>query len=222
MFKSEGAFRHHFLRGYDSRVTKYQYGHCQRCEGVYQSVGVDNQLRGLGSSTRRHPTLDEILTRNRLDEKARRVFRFSRKRCKCDEEGDTAIQIDTVHSEEYKERQQHYSQPDIPSDGWYKDPSGIRQFRFWDGRQWTGHVTHKNKTFSEPMVVPNGWMRLLPGDQPLPKQNRASIKRPVPGVKKKDANITEQLLQLSELHKTGVLSSSQFEAAKNKLLGLDE
>lgn len=28
-----------------------------------------------------------------------------------------------------------------PPAGWYKDPTGLPQFRFWNGRAWTNQVT---------------------------------------------------------------------------------
>lgn len=37
-----------------------------------------------------------------------------------------------------------------PAPDWYPDPSGKHQFRYWDGQQWTGHVSSDGQTAWDP------------------------------------------------------------------------
>jgi hypothetical protein len=42
-----------------------------------------------------------------------------------------------------------------PAAGWYTDPFGRYELRYWDGRAWTGHVSTKGQTsMDDPVGVP--------------------------------------------------------------------
>jgi hypothetical protein len=36
--------------------------------------------------------------------------------------------------------------------GWYPDPSGRFELRYWDGNQWTEHVARAGQQFTDPPV----------------------------------------------------------------------
>jgi hypothetical protein len=42
--------------------------------------------------------------------------------------------------------------PSTPS-GWYPDPSGRYEMRYWDGEKWTEHVSRQGQTFTDPPVA---------------------------------------------------------------------
>jgi len=42
-------------------------------------------------------------------------------------------------------------QPTPPAD-WYADPSGRFEMRYWNGTDWTEHVSRKGKQFTDPPV----------------------------------------------------------------------
>ena len=42
-------------------------------------------------------------------------------------------------------------QPQSPAD-WYADPSGRFEMRYWNGSEWTEHVSRKGKQFTDPPV----------------------------------------------------------------------
>ena len=37
--------------------------------------------------------------------------------------------------------------------GWYPDPSGRYEMRYWDGEKWTEHVSRQGQTFTDPPVA---------------------------------------------------------------------
>jgi hypothetical protein len=37
--------------------------------------------------------------------------------------------------------------------GWYPDPSGRYEMRYWDGDKWTEHVSRQGQTFTDPPVA---------------------------------------------------------------------
>ncbi|MFZ8998733.1 MAG: DUF2510 domain-containing protein [Ilumatobacteraceae bacterium] len=37
--------------------------------------------------------------------------------------------------------------------GWYADPSGRFELRYWDGGQWTEHVSRAGQQFTDPPVA---------------------------------------------------------------------
>jgi hypothetical protein len=44
------------------------------------------------------------------------------------------------------------SQPATPA-GWYHDPSGRFELRYWDGSQWTEHVARGGQQYTDPPVA---------------------------------------------------------------------
>jgi len=43
--------------------------------------------------------------------------------------------------------------PGAAPQGWYDDPSGRFQYRYWDGRQWTEHVSRDGQQYTDPPVA---------------------------------------------------------------------
>ena len=37
--------------------------------------------------------------------------------------------------------------------GWYADPAGRFELRYWDGGQWTEHVSRQGQQFTDPPVA---------------------------------------------------------------------
>ncbi len=37
--------------------------------------------------------------------------------------------------------------------GWYADPSGRYELRYWDGAQWTEHVSRAGQQYTDPPVA---------------------------------------------------------------------
>ena len=37
--------------------------------------------------------------------------------------------------------------------GWYPDPSGRYEMRYWDGDKWTAHVSRQGQTYTDPPVA---------------------------------------------------------------------
>ena len=42
--------------------------------------------------------------------------------------------------------------PSVPA-GWYADPSGRYELRYWDGTEWTEHVSRAGQQFTDPPVA---------------------------------------------------------------------
>jgi hypothetical protein len=42
--------------------------------------------------------------------------------------------------------------PAVPA-GWYGDPSGRYELRYWDGGQWTEHVARNGQQYTDPPVA---------------------------------------------------------------------
>ena len=54
--------------------------------------------------------------------------------------------------------------PPLLDQGWYADPTGRYEARFWDGQKWTGHISHYGATGKDPIVrarLDRLWIRLL-------------------------------------------------------------
>jgi len=48
--------------------------------------------------------------------------------------------------------------------GWYADPTGRYEARYWDGLKWTGHVSHYGATGNDPILrarFDRMWIRLI-------------------------------------------------------------
>lgn len=57
-----------------------------------------------------------------------------------------------------------------PDPGWYADPQGLAQFRYWDGRQWTSHVSGPSPSGGD---VPGASAQAaVPAGEPLPTSER--------------------------------------------------
>lgn len=215
-----GAYRHHFRSRSDlSRQTKFRYESCDSCRGIFQSMEVEGRMRGMGSYTTRYPTLDETIKFNRENERHRREFRSPTRRCTCDTAGDRSFFMAEPGSGEVGQRQQDLSRPDLPDEGWYSDPSSLYAMRFWNGASWTGFVSDGGAAVTTPIVVPNNWDHLLPGERVTSSENPVK-----PGSKRRivktTKNLADQLTELTKLYDAGALTKEQFEAAKNALLGL--
>jgi hypothetical protein len=37
--------------------------------------------------------------------------------------------------------------------GWYADPAGRYELRYWDGSQWTEHVSRAGQQYTDPPVA---------------------------------------------------------------------
>ena len=220
--KTAGAYRHHYRSIADHRlVGGIRYEECEACNGVFQSYELQSRRMGFGSWTTRYPTFTETITFNRDNERLRRVFRSLHTRCKCDSLGDQHFLESPAGAEEFKLRQKDISQLEKPSDGWYLDPSGLHEFRFWDGANWTGHVSNRGTASIEVTVVPNNWSRLLPGERTAAVAPHPKVQASPSRKKNVTKNIADHLTELVELHRSGALTEKQFEAAKNALLGID-
>ena len=44
------------------------------------------------------------------------------------------------------------AQPAVPAN-WYADPAGRFELRYWDGSQWTEHVSRGGQQFTDPPVA---------------------------------------------------------------------
>lgn len=54
--------------------------------------------------------------------------------------------------------------PPLLESGWYGDPSGRYEARYWDGQKWTGHISHYGATGNDPILrarFDRLWIRLL-------------------------------------------------------------
>ena len=58
--------------------------------------------------------------------------------------------------------------------GWYADPAGSHQFRYWDGTQWTAQVGDNGK-YSRDALPRSGRLARLPGIASLPRRGLASL-----------------------------------------------
>ena len=48
--------------------------------------------------------------------------------------------------------------------GWYPDPTGRYEARYWDGLKWTGHISHYGATGNDPILrarFDRLWLRIL-------------------------------------------------------------
>jgi hypothetical protein len=218
--KSTGAYRYHYRSRTDhTRSANIRYGICDSCRGIFQSLEIEARSMGFGSYTVRYPTLDETLNFNRENENLRRKFRLAISRCQCDISGDELYLDHDNGFSEVNLRQEDYSRPDVPADGWYIDPSGDHKLRYWDGANWTGYIADDGAAVLNPIVVPNNWSRLLPGGTVATSANppkSSSVRK----ITKSSKSLTDQLAELTQLHNSGALTREQFEAAKNSLLGL--
>ncbi|KIE52513.1 MAG: DUF2510 domain-containing protein [Acidimicrobiaceae bacterium] len=54
--------------------------------------------------------------------------------------------------------------PPLLDKGWYADPTGRYEARFWDGKKWTSHISHYGATGTDPIMrarFDRLWIRLI-------------------------------------------------------------
>jgi len=54
--------------------------------------------------------------------------------------------------------------PPLLDPGWYADPTGRYEARYWDGLKWTGHISHYGATGNDPILrakFDRLWIRLI-------------------------------------------------------------
>ena len=54
--------------------------------------------------------------------------------------------------------------PPLLDPGWYADPTGRYEARYWDGLKWTGHISHYGATGNDPIVrarFDRLWIRII-------------------------------------------------------------
>jgi len=223
-FRSTGAYRHHYQSTptASSRQEKFKYEMCSSCQGIFQSLELENGRMGLGSYSRRHrtETNDEIIESNRRNEQMRRSFRSMKLRCKCSTLGDQLFIGSESGLGEIEIREKDFLKPNLPDDGWYVDPTALHKLRFWNGASWTNWVSDDGTTAQTTApVFPLDWTELLPGEK-IDASSRIPSFTNTRKTVKSSKNLTSQLAELSQLYNSGALTKEQFEAAKNSLLGL--
>jgi len=54
--------------------------------------------------------------------------------------------------------------PPLLDEGWYSDPTGRYEARYWDGQKWTKHVSHYGATGTDPILrarFDRLWVRIV-------------------------------------------------------------
>jgi len=196
-----------------------------RCNTCGQAAQVVRKPRlALGSTSRRPLTdVEEISIIKRESqtigesERLRKVFQLESSRCTCSRESDERLLADPKRTEERAQRDHDIARPDVAPPGWHPDPSKRAQYRFWNGLRWTDLIANDglealdHSSWSTPAVQT--------------KQSSAGATRTTKARRTTNSKVVDlagQLRELSDLHAAGVLTQQQFEAAKNKLLGLDQ
>lgn len=57
----------------------------------------------------------------------------------------------------------HLPPPPLLDPGWYPDPTGRYEARYWDGRKWSSHISHYGATGADPLLrarFDHWWLRL--------------------------------------------------------------
>lgn len=58
----------------------------------------------------------------------------------------------------------HFPPPPLLEAGWYSDPTGRYEARYWDGQKWTKHVSHYGAVGTDPVLrarFDRLWVRLV-------------------------------------------------------------
>lgn len=58
----------------------------------------------------------------------------------------------------------HFPPPPLLKAGWYSDPTGRYEARYWDGQKWTKHVSHYGAVGTDPVLrarFDRLWVRLV-------------------------------------------------------------
>jgi hypothetical protein len=66
--------------------------------------------------------------------------------------GATAQQVQPAQQSQQTTPATAPSTPSVPA-GWYSDPSGRYELRYWDGTAWTEHVSRSGQQYTDPPVV---------------------------------------------------------------------
>jgi hypothetical protein len=66
--------------------------------------------------------------------------------------GATAQQVQPAQQSQQTTPATASSTPSVPA-GWYTDPSGRYELRYWDGTAWTEHVSRSGQQYTDPPVV---------------------------------------------------------------------
>ncbi len=61
-------------------------------------------------------------------------------------------QQQAVPAQEPVQQEQVQPESTVPA-GWYADPSGRYELRYWDGNQWTEHVSRAGQQYTDPPVA---------------------------------------------------------------------
>lgn len=206
------------------REDSISYETCSSC-GLAAQLLTRNLPRGFGSMTHRRPDpLTEMIAQiNQIklaaenisrSESLRRAFRDPNGRCTCDPAHDALVMNDQRYADERVKRDNDLNRPDETPAGWHPDPHRRAQYRLWNGRVWTQLVSNNGVESID-----------IPGTKSVQRtEHRTSSPAPTTGKAKRStgsSDLTGQLRELNDLYTAGVLTREQFEAAKNKLLGLD-
>ena len=204
------------------RGEEIWYSRCDTCGLVAQSITECRTGHlGFGSWTRPsvQSQIQSVKTHAQAiaeSESMRRVFRAPEGRCTCDPIHDALVLSDPEFARERMQRDEDVNRPDVAPAGWHVDPHRQAQYRFWNGRVWTELVSNNGV---ESLDIPRTQSLQRKATQAsTPSQKTGKAKRS-PRTGRSD--LTGQLRELNDLYEAGVLTSEQFEAAKNKLLGLD-
>src|SRR5215210_896590 len=63
-------------------------------------------------------------------------------------------------------------EPASPPPAWYPDPSGVAEWRYWDGREWTAEAAVAGQVMARAMPPPQPWVGTPvaePGPEPQPR-----------------------------------------------------
>lgn len=65
---------------------------------------------------------------------------------------------------------------ELPPAGWYADPLGRFEHRYWDGTGWTPHVARGGRSWTDPMGLRPGGPQVSPAwDRPGPTNAKAIV-----------------------------------------------
>jgi hypothetical protein len=102
---------------------------------------------------------------------------------------------------------------EVAAAGWFTDPSGQFDSRFWNGSSWTPTVRNGNQEFIQKSTFPNVSEHEPELDKGYPEVKIASSNLSHP------SGLVSELEALSKLFQNGMLNDVEFQLAKSKLLG---
>lgn len=101
---------------------------------------------------------------------------------------------------------------------WYPDPLGRGQLRYWDGAQWTEHVSSAGVMSVDPLQ-PVGQSTGSSAATSNDATEQTDDGTQVAEVESPTETISDQLHELAEMYRDGLLSEEEFAAAKAQALG---